>query len=204
MAPAAYCAAWADALPVLALRQPILAARCAAELTLGPESAGACFREAAASASELDRFGWQSRPGWAPSRPMRWKFLTFGNESLASPRMAGNTSRRSLCTLLSERAKFCPASRPLAKRCSDPKLGLTHSHPKRGRRHLNAQPHAHCPTAPLTPAFAARGPALRTGCRPPWVRRAGSTGRSRARMPTQRSPRTPGPRARTRMDPCCP
>ena len=63
------------------------------------------------------------------SRPMRRKFLTFGNESLASPRMAGNTSRRSLCTLLSERAKFCPASRPLAKRCSDPKLGLT---PARG------------------------------------------------------------------------
>ena len=65
IAPAAYWAAWADALPVLALRQPILAARCAAELTLGPESAAACLREAAASASDLDRFGWQSRPGWA-------------------------------------------------------------------------------------------------------------------------------------------
>ena len=65
IAPAAYWAAWADALPVLALRQPILAARCAAELTLGPESAAACLREAAASASELDRYGWQSRPGWA-------------------------------------------------------------------------------------------------------------------------------------------
>ena len=65
IAPAAYWAAWADALPVLALRQPILAARCAAELTLGPESAAACLREAAASASELDRSGWQSRPGWA-------------------------------------------------------------------------------------------------------------------------------------------
>ena len=82
---------------------------------------------------------------------------------------------------------------------------VAHSHPKRGRRHLNAQPHAHCPTAPLTPAFAARGPALRAGCRPPWVRRrAGSIGRSRARMPTQRSHRTPGPRARTSMDPRCP
>ena len=65
IAPAAYWAAWADALPVLALQQPILAARCAAELTLGPESAAACLREAAASASDLDRFGWQSRPGWA-------------------------------------------------------------------------------------------------------------------------------------------
>eukprot|EP00435_Cladocopium_sp_Y103_P003690 s4199_g1.t1 len=62
--PAAYWAAWADALPVIAQRRPEAAARCAAELALGSHSAGACFREAAAAGDLLTQQGWAGRPAW--------------------------------------------------------------------------------------------------------------------------------------------
>ena len=42
-APAAYWAAWADALPVLRARRPDAAARCLAELAAGPAAAAACL-----------------------------------------------------------------------------------------------------------------------------------------------------------------
>lgn len=74
LAASAYWASWADALPVLAARQPELAARCAAELSRGPQSAASCLREAAAAGAQLERQGWQARPPWgqlaaAPRQP---------------------------------------------------------------------------------------------------------------------------------------
>ena len=44
--PAAYWAAWADALPALRARRPDAAARCLAELAAGPAAAAACLRAA--------------------------------------------------------------------------------------------------------------------------------------------------------------
>ena len=63
-APAAYWAAWADALPVLRARRPDAAARCLAELAAGPAAAAACLRAAAEAGCVLDDAGWQGRPSW--------------------------------------------------------------------------------------------------------------------------------------------
>ena len=63
-APAAYWAAWADALPVLRARRPDAAARCLAELAAGPAAAAACLRAAAEAGGVLADAGWQGRPSW--------------------------------------------------------------------------------------------------------------------------------------------
>ena len=63
-APAAYWAAWADALPVLRARRPDAAARCLAELAAGPAAAAACLRAAAEAGCVLDDAGWQGRPSY--------------------------------------------------------------------------------------------------------------------------------------------
>ena len=63
-APAAYWAAWADALPVLRARRPDAAARCLAELAAGPAAAATCLRAAAEAGGVLDDAGWQGRPSW--------------------------------------------------------------------------------------------------------------------------------------------
>lgn len=63
-APAAYWAAWADALPVLRQRYPDAAARCVRELAVGDEAAAPCLRAAAAAATHLHRHGWTACPTW--------------------------------------------------------------------------------------------------------------------------------------------
>ena len=64
VAPAAYWAAWADALPVLRLRRPEAAARCLAELEAGSASFAPCLRAAAAAGAHLTHAGWEGRPKW--------------------------------------------------------------------------------------------------------------------------------------------
>ena len=75
VSPAAYWAAWADALPVMRQRRPEAAARCARELSVGDEAAAPSLRAAALAGEALDGAGWAGRPGWAelagrrPPRP---------------------------------------------------------------------------------------------------------------------------------------
>ena len=63
-APAAYWAAWADALPMLQERQPQLAAQFCSELQQESPAAD-CLREAAAAGQLLEGEGWSQRPSWA-------------------------------------------------------------------------------------------------------------------------------------------
>ena len=63
VSPAAYWAAWADALPVLCQRYPDAAARLVQELE--GEPAAPCLRAAAEAARQLAAEGWTSRPEWA-------------------------------------------------------------------------------------------------------------------------------------------
>ena len=62
--PAAYWAAWADALPVLRLRRREAAACCLAELEAGSASLALCLRAAAAAGAHLTHAGWEGRPEW--------------------------------------------------------------------------------------------------------------------------------------------
>ena len=62
--PAAYWAAWADALPVLHQRRPDVAARCGRELLFEEGAAGPALREAAAAARSLEAASWEARPAW--------------------------------------------------------------------------------------------------------------------------------------------
>lgn len=63
VAPAAYWAAWADALPLLHQRCPEVAARCIAELAHG-DSAAHSLAEASAAAAHLQAQGWRDCPAW--------------------------------------------------------------------------------------------------------------------------------------------
>ena len=63
VSPAAYWAAWADALPVLRQRYPEAAARLVQELE--GEPAAPCLRAAAEAARQITAEGWTSRPEWA-------------------------------------------------------------------------------------------------------------------------------------------
>ena len=63
VSPAAYWAAWADALPVLRQRYPEAAARLVQELE--GEPAAPCLRAAAEAARQVTAEGWTSRPEWA-------------------------------------------------------------------------------------------------------------------------------------------
>ena len=62
-APAAYWAAWVDALPVLHARRPDAAARCLAELAAGPAAAAACLRAAEAAGRSTPPAGKAALPG---------------------------------------------------------------------------------------------------------------------------------------------
>lgn len=64
VAEAAYYAGWADSLPVIAQRDPALAARCVDELVLGAASSGATFRAGAEAAQRLLATGWAACPPW--------------------------------------------------------------------------------------------------------------------------------------------
>ena len=74
IAPAAYWAAWADALPVMTARRPDAAARCVAELLAGPAARAPSLRQANAAADQLREGGWSTIPAWdtlqaAPAPP---------------------------------------------------------------------------------------------------------------------------------------
>ena len=64
LAPAAYWAAWADALPVMAARRPDAAARCVAELAAGSAARAPALRAANAAADQLRAAGWATIPAW--------------------------------------------------------------------------------------------------------------------------------------------
>ena len=64
IAPAAYWAAWADALPVMAARRPDAADRCVAELRAGPAARAPSLRAANAAADHLRAAGWATIPAW--------------------------------------------------------------------------------------------------------------------------------------------
>lgn len=64
LAPAAYWASWADALPVLRQRVPALAERLTAILSTAAASGTTCLHEAAACGTHLDAQGWTARPPW--------------------------------------------------------------------------------------------------------------------------------------------
>ena len=82
-APAAYWAAWADALPVMRARAPDLASRCREALEGGPGRDAPCLREAVEAGALLREAGWQTCPTWslvergapAPSRRRRARRL---------------------------------------------------------------------------------------------------------------------------------
>ena len=63
VAPAAYWAAWADALPVMAARLPAFAAACVAALQQGGAGA-ACLSHAASARTLLMTEGWDACPSW--------------------------------------------------------------------------------------------------------------------------------------------
>ena len=62
-APAAYWAAWADALPVLGERAPALAEACVRQLE-GRDAETTCLRSAAVARNLLQAEGWQECPSW--------------------------------------------------------------------------------------------------------------------------------------------
>ena len=64
LAPAAYWAAWADAIPVMAVRRPDAAARCVAELAAGSAARAPSLRAAQAAADQLRAAGWATIPEW--------------------------------------------------------------------------------------------------------------------------------------------
>ena len=64
LAPAAYWAAWADALPVMLQRRPEAARRYAQELALGGGWTAPCPRAAAAAGDRLLADGWSARLEW--------------------------------------------------------------------------------------------------------------------------------------------
>ena len=125
IAPAAYWAAWADALPVLAQRQPDAAARCAAALAADPPAPAACLREAAAAGLHLDASGWAHRPPGLPSSftrsgPPRWmrgspaaSSATVGVASLA---IMKSFHERDLLPSLSPPARALLRSKPARMR----------------------------------------------------------------------------------------
>ena len=82
-APAAYWAAWADALEMLHARQPQWATRFCNELQ-HEEPEAECLREAASAGRLLDEEGWQERPSWqhllAGARPRSARAVTETEE----------------------------------------------------------------------------------------------------------------------------
>jgi hypothetical protein len=124
LAPAAYWAAWADALPVLAARLPQLAERCVA--ALGDDSPAPCLREAAQSGSFLERQGWQSRPPWDTLTHLPRPPPTLAERE---PGLPAHTSRLSSFKLLFASASCCLPCPRQPEPCSVPRLDPT---PERG------------------------------------------------------------------------
>ena len=114
IAPAAYWASWADALPVLQ-PPPDAAARCVQELEAGAEGAAPCLRAAAAAGQRLDREGWEERPTWLAAKtrhPMATNPVWVCQ--------AGRDMLLSHFTRPFETRWFCRLPTPAPGRCCDP------------------------------------------------------------------------------------
>ena len=141
VADAAYYAGWADSLPVIAQRDPALAARCVDELILGEASSGATFRAGAAAAQRLGWAAWLARPGppfsnpplHLPICPTPWLAACcfartshilprahpasfFGRPRASSPPLAGRAACRRLAYSHTQRPRAHPP--PAANKCT--------------------------------------------------------------------------------------
>ena len=92
MAPGAYWASWADALPMISGRLPGLADSIVENLVSGLVDRG-CLAELQSAADSLTRSGFVAQPGWR----------ALGHMSLASGSMAGSITRRLLSSTTSGR-----------------------------------------------------------------------------------------------------
>ena len=154
LAPAAYWADWADALPVMLQRRPDAARRCAPELALGGVSAAPCLRAAAAAGDMLLAEGCVERPEWdsllrgaqpAPSPPE-------SSEPGVWPHGWQKPAARVLNTSYRERL-LCsspPSSRPGGRAC----WRVVAGHPHRRRHATPAVGHAIRPQETLSLAAA--------------------------------------------------
>lgn len=121
LAPAAYWAAWADALPVLQQRRPQAAGQCAADLLQGLAGPTACLREAAHAATDLTAQGWAACPAWAAlcAPPSAAPRLEDPEPCLWLP----GWQPRSLLLHPSANASCCRHSRPATRQFSGPNQG---------------------------------------------------------------------------------
>ena len=124
VAPAAYWAAWADALPVLRQRYPDAADRLVRELEGAPSAP--CLHAAAEAAHQLTAEGWESRPDWESCARGADVPAAEGELGLGSPGwqrhavLALHTSFRER-TLL---PALAPAARTLLHSQSGPHAGM--------------------------------------------------------------------------------
>ena len=122
VAPPAYWAAWADALPVLRLRRPEAAARCLAELEAGSASFALCLRAAAAAGAHLTHAGWEGRPEW------RTIHDGLRPAHLASGARAGSIAVLALVQPVFATPSCCRPSRRPRRRCCVRSLGRALPH----------------------------------------------------------------------------
>ena len=125
LSPAAYWAAWADALPVLQQRCPEAAARCLQELRSGNQAAAPSLQAAAAAGEHLDSQGWTQRPDWeaclhsAPSHAARGEPGIWANGWQRDAALALHTSFREHVLLPAVR----PSDRALLRSQTGPHAG---------------------------------------------------------------------------------
>ena len=120
VAPAAYWAAWADALPVLRLHRPEAAERCLAELEAGPASFALCLRAAAAAGAHLTHAGWRVGPCGALS-------MTACDRPNATCLSLASGARAGSITVLATPSCCRPLRRP-RRRCCVRSLGRALPH----------------------------------------------------------------------------
>ena len=110
VAPAAYWAAWADALAVLRQRYPDAADRLVRELEGAPSAP--CLHAAVEAARQLTAEGWESRPNWESCA--RGADVPAAEGELGSEALVGSDMPFSHFTLASENARcFRPWLLPL-------------------------------------------------------------------------------------------
>ena len=168
VAPAAYWAAWADALPVLRLHRPEAAARChrcLAELEAGPASFALCLRAVAAAGAHLTHAGWEGRPMWSAIhdglRPAQCDLPEPGERCqgwqhhcsrACSTRFRDTDCYRGIAAgPCAARAGAADAFAVWAARCR-----MARHRPQRGRCNNAARPHAYRFAAAVAPAAARR------------------------------------------------
>ena len=105
MAPSAFWASWADALPMMADRLPQVAAHVVGAVT-NEEVPTDCLGELKDAAAQLDRAGFVLRPGWAALRDGA-RPLLFPAPNLASGNTGGSTMRLPLPNTIFGRPWCC-------------------------------------------------------------------------------------------------